>query len=393
MTSSSTASPLTPSPEHRFSFGLWTIRHPGHDPFGAPTRPSIDPADFVRRLADLGAYGVSFHDNDLIPLDMSRSDRRSTIKRFHRALDDTGLVVSMATTNLFWHPVFKDGAFTANDPEVRRLALAKTMDAIDLGSEFDAPTYVFWGGREGTDAYAAKSPVDALARFKEAIDFLCAYVKDRGYGMRFALEPKPNEPRGDLFLPTVGHALAFIQELDDPAMVGVNPEVAHETMAGLSFYHAVGQALWSNKLFHIDLNSQKIGRYDQDLRFGSEDLKEAFFVVMLLEQSGYGGPRHFDARPYRVESGEGIWEFAAGCMRTYLALAEKARTLAQDREVQQALEAAGATDLARSTINGYSQGEATSIRNEQHDWDALGSKYSGNERLDQLVVDLLLGLR
>lgn len=393
MTSSSTASPLTPSPEHRFSFGLWTIRHPGHDPFGAPTRPSIDPADFVRRLADLGAYGVSFHDNDLIPLDMSRSDKRSTIKRFHRALDDTGLVVSMATTNLFWHPVFKDGAFTANDPEVRRLALAKTMDAIDLGSEFDAPTYVFWGGREGTDAYAAKSPVDALARFKEAIDFLCAYVKDRGYGMRFALEPKPNEPRGDLFLPTVGHALAFIQELDDPAMVGVNPEVAHETMAGLSFYHAVGQALWSNKLFHIDLNSQKIGRYDQDLRFGSEDLKEAFFVVMLLEQSGYGGPRHFDARPYRVESGEGIWEFAEGCMRTYLALAEKARTLAQDREVQQALEAAGATDLARSTINGYSQGEATSIRNEQHDWDALGSKYSGNERLDQLVVDLLLGLR
>jgi len=393
MTSNSTSASLTPSPDHRFSFGLWTIRHPGHDPFGGPTRPSIDPADFVRRLADLGAYGVSFHDNDLIPLGMSSSDKQSAIQRFHHALDDTGMVVSMATTNLFWHPVFKDGAFTANDPEVRRLALAKTMDAIDLGAEFDAPTYVFWGGREGTDTYAAKSPIDAMARFKEAIDFLCGYVKDRGYSMRFALEPKPNEPRGDLFLPTVGHALAFIQELDDPAMVGVNPEVAHETMAGLSFYHAVGQALWTEKLFHIDLNSQKIGRYDQDLRFGAEDLKEAFFVVKLLEESGYEGPRHFDARPYRVESGEGIWEFAAGCMRTYLALAEKAKIFGQDPEIQQALQTAGSPALAGPTIDGYSRAGAERLRAEPHDWDALGSKYCGNERLDQLVVELLLVAR
>ena len=393
MTSSSATASLTPSPEHRFSFGLWTIRHPGHDPFGAPTRLQIDPVDFVKRLADLGAYGVSFHDNDLIPLGMSSSDKQSTIKRFHRALDDTGMVVSMATTNLFFHPVFKDGAFTSNDAEVRRLALAKTMDAIDLGAEFDTPTYVFWGGREGTDSYAAKSPVDAMARFQEAIDFLCEYVKDRGYDMRFALEPKPNEPRGDLFLPTVGHALAFIEKLEHPPMVGVNPEVAHETMAGLSFYQAVGQALWSDKLFHIDLNSQKIGRYDQDFRFGSEDLKEAFFVVKLLEESGYEGPRHFDARPYRVESEEGIWEFAAGCMRTYLALAEKARAFARDGEIQKALETAGARDLARPTVDGYTQENAHNVRTEKHDWDSLGSRYSGNERLDQLVVELLLGAR
>nr|MBA3350353.1 xylose isomerase [Actinomycetota bacterium] len=349
--------------------------------------------DFVRRLADLGAYGVSFHDNDLLPLGMSNSDKRSTVKRFHRVLDETGLVVSMATTNLFWHPVFKDGAFTANDPEVRRLALAKTMDAIDLGAEFNAPTYVFWGGREGTDTYAAKSPIDAMARFKEAIDYLCAYVKDRGYGMRFALEPKPNEPRGDLFLPTVGHALAFIHELDDPAMVGVNPEVAHETMAGLSFYHAVGQALWANKLFHIDLNSQKIGRFDQDLRFGAEDLKEAFFVVKLLEESDYDGPLHFDARPYRVESGEGIWEFAAGCMRTYMALAEKTTLFKQDPDIQQALETAGSPALAQSTVDRFTREHSEKLRAESHDWDTLGSRYLGNERLDQLVVELLLGAR
>ena len=384
---------LKPRPEHKFTFGLWTVGNTGRDPFGDATRPRIDPNESVRRLAALGAYGVCFHDDDLVPPGSSLPQRDEVVRRFRSTLEETGMVVSMATTNLFGHPVFKDGAFTSNDRGVRRYALAKTMRAIDLGAELGAPIYVFWGGREGTEAMAAKPVGDALDRFREAIDFLSNYVVDRGYKMRFALEPKPNEPRGDILLPTVGHALAFISTLDKPEMVGVNPEVAHETMSGLSFYHAVAQALWQGKLFHIDLNGQKIGRYDQDLRFGSEGLKDDFFLVKLLEESGYSGARHFDAHAYRVEDPEGVWDFAAGCMRTYLALREKARRFAADPEIQAALSAASVPELAKPTVGKYSAAAAAELKATVVDPDDLANRGYGNERLDQLVMDLLMGLR
>ncbi len=384
---------LKPRPEHKFTFGLWTVGNTGRDPFGDSTRPRIDPNESVRRLAALGAYGVCFHDDDLVPPGSSLPQRDEVVRRFRSTLEETGMVVSMATTNLFGHPVFKDGAFTSNDRGVRRYALAKTMRAIDLGAELGAPIYVFWGGREGTEAMAAKPVGDALDRFREAIDFLSNYVVDRGYKMRFALEPKPNEPRGDILLPTVGHALAFISTLDKPEMVGVNPEVAHETMSGLSFYHAVAQALWQGKLFHIDLNGQKIGRYDQDLRFGSEGLKDDFFLVKMLEESGYAGARHFDAHAYRVEDPEGVWDFAAGCMRTYLALREKARRFAADPEIQAALSAASVPELAKPTVGKYSAAAAAELKATVVDPADLANRGYGNERLDQLVMDLLMGLR
>ena len=384
---------MQPTPDDKFSFGLWTVGNVGADPFGEATREALDPTETVRRLADLGAYGVSFHDDDLIPAGADAQEREETIKRFRHALDDTGMRVTMATTNLFKHPVFKDGAFTSNDPDVRRYALAKTMRAIDLGAEFGAPIYVFWGGREGSESMASKDPIAALERYREAINFLCGYVQDRNYGMRFALEPKPNEPRGDIFLPTVGHALAFIETLDNSEMVGVNPEVAHETMAGLNFYHAVAQAIWTGKLFHIDLNAQKIGRYDQDFRFGSEDIKEAFFLVKILEESGYEGPRHFDARPYRTERGEGVWDFAAGCMRTYLLLKEKAREFSADPDVQRALEDAGASQLAEQTVGDYSAESASGLLERDFDLDGLAQRNYGNDRLDQLLIDHLLGAK
>ena len=386
-------SALVPRSEHRFTFGLWTVGHKGHDPFGEPTRPGLAPEETVRRLADLGAHGVCFHDNDLVPIEASENEAREIKERFRRALDETGMRVTMATTNLFSHPVFKDGAFTANDRQVRRFAVQKTLRAIELGMELGAPTFVFWGGREGVEADAAKPARDALERYREAIDFLCEYVLDRGYEMRFAIEPKPNEPRGDIFLPTVGHALAFIERLEHSQMVGVNPEVAHETMAGLSFQHAVAQALWAGKLFHIDLNAQRIGRYDQDFRFGAVGLKDAFFVVKLLEDAGYEGPRHFDARPFRTENEDGIWDFAAGCMRTYLALAEKARRFDADAEIRAALAAANVPELAQPTVGGYSREAVDELLAEQHDLALLGARACSNERLDQLVIDLLLGLR
>ena len=386
-------SALVPRSEHRFTFGLWTVGHKGHDPFGEPTRPGLAPEETVRRLADLGAHGVCFHDNDLVPIEASENEAREIKERFRRALDETGMRVTMATTNLFSHPVFKDGAFTANDRQVRRFAVQKTLRAIELGMELGAPTFVFWGGREGVEADAAKPARDALERYREAIDFLCEYVLDRGYEMRFAIEPKPNEPRGDIFLPTVGHALAFIERLEHSQMVGVNPEVAHETMAGLSFQHAVAQALWAGKLFHIDLNAQRIGRYDQDFRFGAVGLKDAFFVVKLLEDAGYEGPRHFDARPFRTENEDGIWDFAAGCMRTYLALAEKARRFDADAEIRAALAAAKVPELAQPTVGGYSREAVDELLAEQHDLALLGARACSNERLDQLVIDLLLGLR
>jgi xylose isomerase len=386
-------SALVPMPEHRFTFGLWTVGHRGHDPFGDATRPGLAPEESVRRLADLGAHGVCFHDNDLIPIGATRDEAGDIKGRFRRALDETGMKVTMATGNLFFHPVFKEGAFTANDREVRRFAMQKTLGALELGMEFGAPIFVFWGGREGVEADAVKPARDALERYREAIDFLCEYVIDRGYDMRFAVEPKPNEPRGDIFLPTVGHALAFIERLEHPEMVGVNPEFAHETMAGLSFQHAVAQALWAGKLFHIDLNAQRIGRYDQDFRFGAVGLKDAFFVVKLLEDAGYDGPRHFDARPLRVENEEGIWDFAAGCMRTYLALAEKGRRFDTDLEIQAALAETMVPELAKPTVDSYSREAVEELLAEQHDLAALGARACRNERLDQLVIDLLLGLR
>src|SRR4051794_14735438 len=379
---------LTPRPEHRFTFGLWTVGNPGRDPFGGPTREPLDPVESVHRLAELGAWGISLHDDDLVPWGSSAADRDRIVARFSAALDDTGLRVGMATTNLFGHPAFKDGAFTSNDRRVRRAAIGKAMRSIDLGAELGAQIYVFWGGREGTETGIAKDPRDALARYREAIDVLGEYVHEQGYPMRFALEPKPNEPRGDIFLPTVGHALHFITTLNRPEMVGVNPEVAHETMAGLSFLHGVGQALWAGKLFHIDLNGQRIGRYDQDFRFGAEDLKEAFMLVRLLERAGYDGPRHFDAHPYRTEDAAGVWDFASGCMRTYLALAEKAKHFDELPEVQEALVAASVPELAEPSVPGGTS-EADALKTESTKLDDLAARGYGNERLDQLMVEVL----
>ncbi len=376
---------------HRFTFGLWTVGNPGRDPFGEPTRKPLDPVESVGRLSELGAWGVSLHDDDLVPPGSGAAERDRIVARFRRALDAGGLHVGMATTNLFAHPAFKDGAFTSNDRRVRRAAIGKAMRAIDLGAELGAGVYVFWGGREGTDAGVAKDPRDALERYREALDVLADYVVSQGYELRFAVEPKPNEPRADIFLPTVGHALHFISTLVRPDMVGVNPELAHETMAGLSFHHAVGQALWAGKLFHIDLNGQRTGRFDQDLRFGAEDLKEAFLLVRLLERSGYDGPLNFDAHAVRAENAEGVWQFAAGCMRTYEALAERARHFDELPEVREALVNASAPELAEPTV---AAGEdPAALKAAAADLDALAARGYFNEALDQLLVEVLLGLR
>jgi xylose isomerase len=383
---------ITPRPEHRFTFGLWTVGNPGRDPFGEPTRAPVDPVASVHRLADLGAWGLSLHDDDLVPYGTPAAEHERIVTRFDEALRERSMGIGMATTNLFTHPAFKDGAFTSNDRGVRRAAIGKAMKSIDLAARLRAENYIFWGGREGTEVGAAKDPRDALERYREAIDVLADYVVEQGYDLRFAIEPKPNEPRGDLWLPTVGHALHFITTLNRPEMVGVNPEVAHETMAGLAFHQGVGQALWAGKLFHIDLNAQRIGRYDQDFRFGAEDLKEAFLLVRLLERAGYTGPRHFDAHAYRTEDADGVWDFAAGCMRTYLALAEKAKHFDALPEVQEALAAASVGELAEPSAPGGT-GEADALKAESESLDALGVRGYGNERLDQLTVEVLMGLR
>ncbi|HYY82620.1 MAG TPA: xylose isomerase [Actinomycetes bacterium] len=383
-----------PTRADRFSFGLWTVGHPGFDPFGDPVRPWLDPVETVHRLSDLGAYGVSFHDDDLLPpgSDGSAADRAKALERFRRALDETGMVVPMATTNLFRHPVFREGAFTANDPAVRRHAIRKTLANVDVAAEVGAGTYVCWGGREGCES-DTKDVRAALDRYKEAMDLLCGYVLERGYRLRFAIEPKPNEPRGDIFLPTIGHALAFIDRLEHPELVGLNPEVGHETMAGLNFHHGVAQALWAGKLFHIDLNAQRGPRYDQDYRFGSEDQKNAFFLVDLLERGGYQGPRHFDARAYRTEDADGVWQFARGCMRTYLILKERAAAFRADPEVAEAMAAAGVPDLATPTLRAGETLDELRAAEQSFDPDAAARHGRGYERLDQLVVDHLLGAR
>jgi len=387
-------SDFTPQPEHRFTFGLWTVGNTGRDPFGLATRPPLDPVRSVHKLAELGAYGVNFHDDDLVPFGSSAADRERILTRFRAALDETGMKVPMATTNLFSQPVFKDGAFTANDPQVRRYAVKKTLEAIDLGAELGAGVYVMWGGREGMECESAKSVALALDRYAEAVNLCCAHVRDRGYELVFALEPKPNEPRGTMFLPTVGHALAFIEQLEWPGMVGLNPEFAHETMSGLNVTHAVAQALWHGKLFHIDLNAQQAGKYDQDFRFGSAGIRDAFFLVKLLEAHAWPGMRHFDAHAYRTEDEDGVWEFARGCMRTYLILKEKAERFRHDPEIQEALAAAGVAGLAEPTSPGGLEPAALDrIRCAEFDLEAMATRGCGHERLDQLVTELLLGVR
>ena len=388
-----TIDPYVPRPEHHFTFGLWTVGNVGRDPFGEPVRATLPPTRIVEQLAKLGAYGVNLHDNDLIPRDASHTERDRIVAEFKRALVDNGMCVPMATTNLFGDPVFRDGAFTSNDAKVRRYALQKTMSAIDLGVELGAKTYVFWGGREGTETNAAKDAQEATKWFRDAINFLCDYVRARKYDLRFALEPKPNEPRGDIFLPTIGHMLAFIYTLDSPEMVGLNPEVAHDQMAGLDFMHGVAQALEEGKLFHIDLNAQKPGRFDQDLRFGSEDLKGAFFLVKLLEDSRWAGMRHFDSHAYRTEDEQGVWDFAAGSMRTYLILKDKVARFNADTEIQSLLSDLNSRGAALGKRIRYSDAEARSIREERFDLEALRARGYAYERLDQLTMELLMGVR
>jgi xylose isomerase len=389
-------------PEDKFTFGLWTVGWQARDPFGEATRPPLDPVEAVERLADLGAHGVTFHDDDVASFQLDPSERERQLKRFRAALDATGMVVPMVTTNLFFHPVFKEGAFTANDRDVRRFALRKVLRNIELAVELGAETYVFWGGREGSEVDVAKDVRAALDRYREAIDTLAQYVKDRGYAIRFALEPKPNEPRGDIFLPTVGHALAFISELEHGDMVGVNPEVGHEQMSNLNFTHGIAQALWQEKLFHIDLNGQHGPKFDQDLVFGHGDLLSAFALVDLLEHGGpgggpsYDGPRHFDYKPLRTEASDGIWESAAANMRTYLLLKERAGAFRADPEVQEALAAAGVPELSTPTLaegETYDELLADRAAFEDFDADAKGERSHGATRLDQLALEHLLGAR
>jgi xylose isomerase len=383
----------TPRPEHHFTFGLWTVGNTGRDPFGDPVRPVISPNRIVTKLGELGAYGVNLHDNDLVPRETSAADRDRIVREFKAALAESGVKVPMATTNLFGDPVFRDGAFTSNDRKVRSYALKKTMLSIDLGVELGASTYVFWGGREGVETNAAKNPQEALKWFRDAINFLCEYVRAQGYDLRFALEPKPNEPRGDIFLPTIGHMLAFIYTLDHPDMVGLNPEVAHDTMPGLDFSHGVAQALEAGKLFHIDLNGQKPGRFDQDLRFGSEDPKAAFFLVKLLEDSKWSGMRHFDSHAYRTEDEAGVWDLARGSMRTYLILREKVARFNADAEIQGLISELDARGAAAGERVRFSADSARKLKEQQFDLDALRAHGYAYERLDQLTMELLLGVR
>ena len=394
MTARTKQDAYTPRPEHHFTFGLWTVGNVGRDPFGEPVRAPLTPACIVEHLAELGAYGVNLHDEDLVPRDATASERDRIVREFKKTLGQSGLKVPMATTNLFGDPAFRDGAFTSNDARVRRYALQKAMRSMDLGNELGAEIYVFWGGREGTETNAAKDPRDALGWYRDALNFLCEYSIAQRYPYRFALEPKPNEPRGDIFLATIGHALAFIDTLDHPEMVGLNPEVAHDTMAGLDFTHGVAQALDAGKLFHIDLNDQRPGRYDQDFRFGSVDPKQAFFLVKLLEDAGWTGMRHFDAHAYRTEDADGVWDFAAGCMRTYLILKAKAERWRADSEIQQLLEdiRSRGGGASAETIR-FSPERAAALEAEKLDLPALRQTGYAYERLDQLTMEILLGVR
>ena len=379
-----------PTPADKFTFGLWTVGWQARDPFGDATRAALDPIRTVSELAKRGAYGVTFHDDDLIPFGSSTSDRAAHIARFKKALDENGMKVPMATTNLFSHPVFKDGAFTSNNRDIRRYAIRKVMTNIELAVELGAHTYVCWGGREGAETDIGKDPVVALERMREAFNILGQFVIDKGYDIKFAMEPKPNEPRGDIFLPTIGHALAFINSLDHPELVGLNPEVGHEQMAGLNFVHGIGQALFHKKLFHIDLNGQHGPKYDQDLVFGHGDLKSAFFLVDLLERYNYEGPKHFDYKPMRTESDDGVWASATANMRTYIILQERAKAFRADPRTAAALEKSGVNELLQPTV---AKGEGwKEIAGESFDVEAAGKRGYHCEELDQLALEYLIGV-
>ncbi len=382
---------LTPTPADKFTFGLWTVGWQARDPFGDPTRGALDPVRTVNELAARGAYGVTFHDDDLIPFGSDESARRGHIDRFKKALAETGMKVPMATTNLFSHPVFKDGAFTSNDKDIRRFAIRKVMKNIELAVELGAKTYVCWGGREGAESDGAKDAYVALDRFREAFNTLGEFVTDNGYDIKFAIEPKPNEPRGDIFLPTIGHALAFIYTLDRPELVGLNPEVGHEQMAGLNFVHGIAQALWQKKLYHIDLNGQHGPKFDQDLVFGHGDLKSAFFLVDLLERYKYDGPKHFDYKPARTEDDKGVWESATSNMRTYLALKERAAAFRADPRVIDAMKASNIPGLNETTLN---DGETwRDLAKDSFDVEAAGTRGYGYELVDQLALEHLMGVK
>jgi xylose isomerase len=381
----------SPRPEHKFSFGLWTVGNRGRDPFGEAVRPTLPPVDAVRLLADVGAWGVNLHDNDLVPIDAKPAEHDQIVHQFKAACEEHRITVPMATVNLFFDPVFRDGAFTANEPQVRAYSVQKTMRAMDLGAELGAKIFVLWGGREGVETDGCRRPDEAIKRLREAINYLCEYSLDHNYGYKFALEAKPNEPRADIYMPTTGAYLGFIATLDHPDMVGVNPEVAHEHMAGLNMTHSVAQAWEAGKLFHIDLNDQIPGRYDQDLRFGSANPRAAFWLVKFLEDVGYGGPRHFDAHAYRTEDYDGVKEFARGCMRTYLILKEKAVRWNSHPEIRSLLAELAEKNDGGSLIGKYQRDRASSLLAQDFDRAALAAKGLEYERLDQLTTDILLG--
>ena len=382
-----------PQKSDKFTFGLWTLGNPGRDPFGDAVRKGYTPVEMCEHLGKMGVYGLNFHDNDLIPFGSSAQETDRIMAGFKKALADNGLTVPMATTNLFFHPVFKDGAFTSNDPAVRAFAYQKVMRSMELGAELGAKVYVFWGGREGAEVDASKDAVTAVKRMRDAVNFFCEYNTQQGFGYKFALEAKPNEPRGDIYLPTTGAMLGFIATLAHPEMVGVNPEYAHETISGLNFYHAVAQAVDAGKLFHVDLNGQKVGRFDQDLRFGQEDYKTNFFLVRLLENSGFAGMRHFDAHPLRTSDPEDALAFAHGCMRSYLILKEKARQFDADPEVQEILAQINAPDPAlEDYLSGFTPEKADALKARVFDADALAAKPLPYERLDQKLFDILMGV-
>ena len=386
-----TSSDFTPTPADRFTFGLWTVGWQGVDVFGGAIRPELDPGAAIHRLSDLGAHGVTFHDDDVVPFGSDAHERDRRLGAIRKALEETGMAVPMVTTNLFSHPVFRDGGFTNNDRDVRRFAVRKALTNVDLAAELGAKVFVAWGGREGAESGAAKDVRAALDRYKEAFDLLGSHVVEQGYDLRFAIEPKPNEPRGDILLPTIGHALAFINELERPELVGLNPEVGHEEMASLNFAHGLAQALWHGKLFHVDLNGQTGPRFDQDLRFGAGNARGAFWTVDILEHGGYDGPLHFDYKPARTEDMDGVWTSAAACMRNYLVLREKVRAFRADPEVQAALAASRVADLATPTL---APGETLAdLRAEAFDPDEAGRRGMAFEHLDQLALEHLYGIR
>lgn len=390
---------LTPTPDDRFSFGLWTVGWLGVDPFGTASRAPLEPWEYVKELAALGVWGITFHDNDVFDFDADEATKRARVDQLKKACDESGITIEMVTTNTFTHPVFKDGGLTSNDRGVRRFGLRKVLNAVDIAADCGASTFVMWGGREGAEYDGSKNVHAALERYKEGIDTVAAYIKDRGYDLRIALEPKPNEPRGDIFLPTVGHALAFIAELDNGDIVGLNPETGHEQMANLNYSHQLAQALWSGKLFHLDLNGQRGLKYDQDLVFGHGDLLSAFFTVDLLENGfpgqpdapRYTGPRHFDYKPSRTENMTGVWDSARACMSTYLHLAEKARAFRDDPRVTEAMEYAGVTALQEPTL---AEGESLSdflAADDGFDVQRAAERDYGFVKLNQLAVEHLTG--